>query len=158
LTLERTQATITGQHLRNTNSIFVVLLFLGELEMTLSARAARLLVTTCGVVAFGVIALAATTSDAEVKQLKETRLCLACNLRGAFLDGANLSAVDVTGADFRDASLYTTILKGAELKDAIFIDANLNGANLTGAKHANLAGAKTNERTTCPDGKFGPCQ
>ena len=126
--------------------------------MTLTTRAAKLLLTSCGVAFACTIAFAALPSEAEVKQLKETRQCLACDLRGAFLDGANLNEVNVTGADFRDASLYLAQLKGAELKDATFSGANLNGANLNGAKHANLAGAKTDKRTTCPNGTSGPCQ
>jgi uncharacterized protein YjbI with pentapeptide repeats len=138
--------------------IFELLEGARRLEMTLNTKAVRLLLTSLGIAVGCTVAAAAIPSEAEVKQLKATRQCVACDLTNAFLDGANLNEVNVTGADFRGASLYLTQMKGAELKDATFTGANLQGANLSGAKNANLAGARTDKRTTCPDGKSGPCQ
>ena len=76
----------------------------------------------------------------------------------AFLDGVNVELGDLRGADLQGASLYRANLRGADLTDALFTDANLNGADLRNAKGANLAGAKTDERTQCPDDTRGPCK
>ena len=81
-------------------------------------------------------------SDA-VKQLKETRVCKKCDLRGANLIGADL---------------YGAQLQEADLTGAALNDANLELANLEGAVGADFTGAKTDTRTVCPNGAKGPCK
>jgi len=69
----------------------------------------------------------------HLKQLKETDQCPKCDLKGAYLEGANLSKANLNGANLRGAYLeYVTLWK-----------ANLEGANLKGAAFCN---------TTMPDG------
>jgi uncharacterized protein YjbI with pentapeptide repeats len=94
----------------------------------------------------------------QVQQLRETRNCEGCNLAFASLDGVNAELGDLRGADLQGASLYGANLRGADLTGALFTDANLNGADLRNTKDANLSGAKTDERTQCPDGTRGPCR
>lgn len=104
------------------------------------------------------LAVARAQNPDNVKQLKETRKCVACDLREAQLDGFNLELGDLRDSDLRLASLYTANLRGADLTGADLTGTNLSGANLEHTKGANLTGAVTNERTTCPNGSKGPCQ
>lgn len=92
--------------------------------------------------ALAVVSAVAENPD-HVKQLKETRICKNCDLRGA----------DLTGLD-----LYGAQLQEADLEGAVLTDTNLALANLRGANGVNFAGAKTDKRTTCPDGAAGPCK
>lgn len=78
-----------------------------------------------------------------VKQLKETRICKKCDLRGA-----NLMAADLYGAQLQEADLTAAALN----------EANLELANLTGAIGVDFTGARTDKRTVCPDGSSGPCK
>jgi len=65
------------------------------------------------------------------------------DLRGAFLQGANLRGADLQGAVLRGANLQGADLQGAFLRGANLQGANLRGADLQGAflQHANLQGA-----------------
>jgi len=104
----------------------------------------------------------------HVQRVKDTGSCPGCDLSsadlagvrasGGDLQGANLTSASLAGADFQGANCYTAIFRLADLKDVKFAGANLNNANLQGAKHADLSGATTNERTVCPDGTHGPCR
>lgn len=88
--------------------------------------------------------LASSPQDPEpVKQLKETRHCKKCDLRGANLIGADL---------------YGAQLQEADLTGAALNEANLELANLEGAIGVDFTGAKTDKRTVCPDGSAGPCK
>lgn len=78
-----------------------------------------------------------------VKQLKETRVCKQCDLRGANLIGADL---------------YGAQLQEADLTGAALNEANLEMANLTGAIGADFTAARTDKRTVCPNGSNGPCK
>ena len=62
---------------------------------------------------------------------------------------ANLTKADLVGADLRGADLSSAEVKGA----------NLVGADLTDARvmNVNFEEANTDETTTCPDGRPGPC-
>ena len=64
-------------------------------------------------------------------------------LRGADLQGANLQDADLRGADLRSAELRGADLQGADLQDAYLRGANLQDADLRGAdlQGANLWGA-----------------
>jgi uncharacterized protein YjbI with pentapeptide repeats len=112
---------------------------------------------TAAVVVLGAAAVHAQNSD-HVKQLLETRNCVGCDLQNAQLINANLNRADLTGANLSGAFLYRSSLNNANLKDAQFDGANLKGVSLRGARDANLAGAITDEHTTCPNGRSGPCQ
>ena len=94
----------------------------------------------------------------HVKQLKETGKCPACDLSKANLRAARIDQADLSGADLTEADLYMAFLPGANLAGANLYGANLNAADLTGATDVNFTGARTDQRTTCPNGKRGPCQ
>jgi len=66
------------------------------------------------------------------------------NLRGAYLQDANLRGANLWGANLRGAYLRDANLWGAYLQSADLQDANLRGANLQDAylRGANLRGAK----------------
>ena len=102
-----------------------------------------------------------------------------CDLAGEVLDGeslrrADLSDADLAGASLAGADLFAGVLAAAVVTDADLDGAkltsvDLTGADLTGASligavlinadlsEATLAGAATDETTTCPDGDPGPC-
>jgi uncharacterized protein YjbI with pentapeptide repeats len=94
----------------------------------------------------------------NVERLKTTLQCQGCDLREAQLGGLELQNAQLQNADLAGAILYGTNLRGADLTGAILNDADLEMANLEGATGATLGSAKTDSRTTCPDGSMGPCQ
>lgn len=74
----------------------------------------------------------------DIRQLREFRQCIACNLRGADLRGMDLRSTelrnaDLTGADLRGADLRGAYLVGADLTAARLEGANLASADLTDA-------------------------
>ncbi|MBD2013494.1 pentapeptide repeat-containing protein [Microcoleus sp. FACHB-53] len=121
---------------------------------------------------FGLVAAIATSlsignkrdniGDA-VSQLRDTRQCQACNLKGTDLRGMDLRRVDLTdadlsGADLRNADLRSSNLQNADLSnanlsDADFRGADLRGADLWGAEHqgANLNSADIRDATMPKD-------
>lgn len=102
---------------------------------------------------------AMTLSDPEAEaRVKATGSCPGCDLKGASLPGLVATGGDLSNADFAGAILYMATFTDANLTGAAFNGADLSGAILTGAQGANLAGAITNNKTTCPDGTAGPCQ
>ena len=118
---------------------------------------AAMFVLTAAIAIASLVPALAENPD-QVKQLRETRQCRGCNLAFASLDGINVELGDLREADVQGASLYGANLRGANLTGALFTDADLNGADLRDTKGANLSGAKTDERTQCPDGTRGPCK
>lgn len=119
-------------------------------------RSAGRLVCAC-VMALGLAAVAAAEKPEDRARLLQTRSCAGCDLSAADLKGVNAFDGDLSGADFQRANLYKANLRGSNLQDARFDGANLSGANLEGATGADLANANTDENTTCPNGKKGPC-
>jgi uncharacterized protein YjbI with pentapeptide repeats len=109
------------------------------------------------IVVASLIPLGADNPD-HVRQLRETRECRGCNLAFASLDGVNVELGDLREADLQGASLYRANLRGADLTGALLTDADLTGADLRDAKGADLAAAKTDPRTYCPNGTTGPCK
>lgn len=102
---------------------------------------------------------ARSMSDPEHEaRVKATGSCQGCDLTGASLPGLRADGGDLSNADFANAVLYMATFKDANLTGAAFNDADLTGAILTGAQGANLSGAITDSKTTCPDGTQGPCQ
>ena len=93
----------------------------------------------------------------QVKQLLATGKCQGCDLQRVQLVNVNLKGADLRDADLSNSFLYRTNLQGAALKGTNFTGANLGGTDLRGALDANLLNAITNEYTTCPNGKPGPC-
>ncbi len=96
-------------------------------------------------------------SPAQVRHLLNSRECAGCDLQDAQLVNRNLNSAHLVGANLERALLSGATLRGAVLKNANFFGADLRGTDLTGATDANLAGAVTNEQTTCPSGQPGPC-
>jgi serine/threonine protein kinase len=78
-----------------------------------------------------------------LRQLRETRQCQRCNLRGADLRGVDLRAANLRGANLAGADLRSSYLKSVDLTDANLTDADLRGAYLESANltDANLRGA-----------------
>lgn len=93
----------------------------------------------------------------QVKQLLKTGKCRGCDLQNVQLVNVKLTGADLTGANLSGAFLYRTILHGAMMKGALLTGANLGGTDLSGALDVDLTNAITNEHTTCPNGKPGPC-
>ena len=131
----------------------------GNVERAINFRlsAGKILLLSFGLVA--AIATSLSISDKRdhigdaVSQLRDTRQCQACNLKGTDLRGMDLRRVDLTdadlsGADLRNADLRSSNLQNADLSnanlsDADFRGADLRGADLWGAEHqgANLNSA-----------------
>lgn len=93
---------------------------------------------------------------AHIERVKTTGSCVGCDLSGANLSGL-LAQGDLSDANFDGAKLYRALLQGASLHGASFNGADLSGANLEGALEADLTGAITDDKTTCPSGAKGPC-
>jgi uncharacterized protein YjbI with pentapeptide repeats len=94
----------------------------------------------------------------HVARFRNTRQCAGCDLSGAQLGGINATNAKLANANLAGANLYGARLPGADLTGAILDGTNLEMADLTGAVGAVLAGARTDKRTTCPDGTAGPCK
>lgn len=107
----------------------------------------------------GLLLGTAQASDpSHLARLMNTRSCVGCDLSGANLAGWTLPKTDLSGANLSGATLYKATLSQANLTGANLTDCDLSGANLLGALGADLAGAKTNAGTTCPNAKAGPCK
>ena len=81
-------------------------------------------------------------SNAQIKQLKSTKICSACNL-----SGANLSKLDLNGANLSQSNLSGANLSESNLSSANLSESNLSGANLSGAKlnRTNFSGSNLSE-------------
>ncbi len=109
---------------------------------------------------------------------------LGSDLRVCNLEGEDLTGVSLRRANLSDSNLSRATLRGADLFNCQFVRSNLDGANLDGANLAGAdftgahligasllgadlssavftlalrSGARTDLRTTCPDGNHGPC-
>jgi len=122
-------------------------------------RSAQVLVFLGVLAVSGMLIGATSASDpAQVKQLMDTRNCAGCDLSEASLTGWFLPKANLTGANLANANLYSANLSQANLTGADLSGTELRAANLLAAKGAVLSGAKTDSRTTCPDGAKGPCK
>jgi len=89
-------------------------------------------------------AIAGTADKAALlKQLIETRACVACQLEDIDLSGLNLSGVNLSGANLNGSKLHQTNLRGANLEGASMLrvllsDTALAGANLSNADFSDL--------------------
>lgn len=108
---------------------------------------------------FAAIALPGASADnpEHVAQFRQTRQCPGCDLSNAQLAGMQAQGANLTNANLRDATFYGGDLREADLTGAILDGANLEMVNLAGAIGAVLGEAKTDQRTTCPNGQPGPC-
>ncbi len=81
--------------------------------------------------------------EEQVRQVKQFKQCVKCNLQGADLMSADLMSADLSSANLSSAYLRSADLRSAKLRSAYLVSANLTGANLTGADltGANLTGA-----------------
>jgi len=79
----------------------------------------------------------------DLEQLKKTKKCPGCDLRGADLRGVDLSDANLEGVNLMGANLEGVKLEDATLDDASLEDANLRNARLHGASmdHAGIEGA-----------------
>jgi uncharacterized protein YjbI with pentapeptide repeats/serine/threonine protein kinase len=86
--------------------------------------------------------------EKQVRQVKQFKQCVKCNLQGADLMSADLMSADLrsanlTSADLRRANLTGADVRNANLTGAYLVSANLTSADLTSAylRGANLKGA-----------------
>jgi uncharacterized protein YjbI with pentapeptide repeats len=68
-------------------------------------------------------------TNAQIKQLIETKECIGCNLQNADLAGVDLEKANLEGANLEGANL-----EGANLQASYLMGANLKGANLNVAE------------------------
>ncbi len=81
-----------------------------------------------GIISTAVSSLMISRQSDLVRQLQETKQCVACNLQFAYLPNINLQNANLQGANLQDANLSNANLQGANLEGA-----NLEGANLKNA-------------------------
>jgi uncharacterized protein YjbI with pentapeptide repeats len=118
----------------------------------------RTIAALCAALALTGLQFAAAANPDQVAKFRNTRECPGCDLSNAALGGIQAPNANLTNANLRQANLYGAKLRGADLTGAILDGANLQMADLSEALGAVLSAAKTDERTTCPNGSAGPCQ
>lgn len=117
-----------------------------------------------------IVGPAVAWDEAAIAQLKQSKNCTSCDLKGADLRWANVYAAELGGApnlvdavmdnsDLSGANLFGANLEGASLRNANLSGANLSwgsliGADLTGADmtDAKMAGVLFC-KTKMPDGE-----
>jgi len=117
----------------------------------------RLIAAFCGVLAFAALHHAVAANPDHVASFKATHRCPGCDLSEARLAGIQAPNAKLANANLTNADLYGGNLRGADLSGAILDGANLEMVDLSGATGAVLGSARTDKRTTCPDGNAGPC-
>jgi uncharacterized protein YjbI with pentapeptide repeats len=134
----------------DTDSIQKLLIHLRKLSDSFSdavlARKQTLVIgTTLIVVGVGITSY---WQNRHVRQLRNTKKCVECNLQNANLRDAYLEGADLRGANLKKAKLEGAFLKSAKLNGANLVGAKLNGANLGNARlewthleNTNLSGA-----------------
>jgi uncharacterized protein YjbI with pentapeptide repeats len=134
----------------DTDSIQKLLIHLRKLSDSFSdavlARKQTLVIgTTLIVVGVGITSY---WQNRHVRQLRNTKKCVECNLQNANLRDAYLEGADLRGANLKKANLEGAFLKSAKLNGANLVGAKLNGANLGNARlewtrleNTNLSGA-----------------
>ena len=98
-----------------------------------------------------------------VNQPKEGRNLIDQDLSGLNLSFAVLKRANLSNAKLNYTDMTNTDLSGANLTDVQVNGVNwsgtkLNGVNLTGVNFDKNKLPKTDEETTCPNGKKGPCK
>lgn len=126
--------------------------------MTTSRFQVRMIAALCGLLAFTGLRFAAAANPDHVARFRNTHQCPGCDLSKAALGGIQAPNAKLANANLTEANLYGAKLRGADLTGAILDGADLQMADLSGAIGAVLGGAKTDERTTCPNGSAGPCR
>jgi len=106
----------------------------------------------------------------DIEQLKNTKKCPGCDLRGADLRGLDLSESNLEGANLMGANLEGVLLEEATLDDASCEKANFRNAKLhaTSMDHATIddadfKGADLQDVTwidgrVCKKGSIGVCK
>lgn len=118
----------------------------------------RLITAFCCALALANLHYAVAANPDHVATFTATHRCPGCDLSGANLSGVQAPNAQLTNANLTNASFYGGSLRRAELTGAMLDGANLEMVDLTGAVGAVLGGARTDARTTCPDGTAGPCR
>jgi uncharacterized protein YjbI with pentapeptide repeats len=118
----------------------------------------RIIAALCGILAFTGLRFADAANPDHVARFRNTHQCDGCDLSEAALGGIQAPNAKLSNANLRQANLYGAKLRGADLTGAILDGANLEMADLTDAIGAVLGTARTDKRTTCPDGTAGPCR
>ncbi len=95
----------------------------------------------------------------DLENLKATKKCPGCDLRGADLRGMNLGGANLEGANLLGANLEGANLEGANLEDASCEKVNLLKSRLDGIKleGANLEDAIWSDGRVCKKGSVGSC-
>ena len=81
--------------------------------------------------------------EKQVRQVKQFKECVKCNLQGADLNDADLNGANLSGANLRGANLRSADLSGADLMSVDLWRADLRGTDLRGVAlwSANLTDA-----------------
>ena len=112
----------------------------------------------CAILTLTALHYAFAANPDQVEQFRKSKSCPGCDLSGARLGGIQAENADLSNANLTDAFFYGANLRGANLSGAVLTGADLEMADLTGATGAVVADARTDKRTTCPDGTAGPCR
>jgi uncharacterized protein YjbI with pentapeptide repeats len=102
--------------------------------------------------------VASAANANHLAQFQKTHACPSCDLTSANLAGIQAAGAKLASANLSDATFYGGNLRNADLTGAILDRTNLEMVDLTGATGAALSAARTDSRTTCPDGTAGPCK
>jgi len=91
---------------------------------------------------------------ADLQTLKDTSICVDCDLSGADLTGTDLQTANLSGVNLSGANL-----SGANLSNAWLVDANLSKAILskTILDGATLDGVTWIDGKQCKNGSMGIC-
>ncbi len=107
---------------------------------------------------------ASAANPDHLNQLRQTGICIGCDLQGADLKkadlrGVNLNQANLQKADLREANMMAASLRGADLRQANLTDATVLVVDMTNAnlKDATLDGVSPDNVTLCnttgPDGR-----
>ena len=119
---------------------------------------ARLIAVLGAALAITALHTATAANPDHVATFRKTLACPGCDLSKEHFGNIQAPDAKLANANLREADLYGANLRGADLTGAILDGANLEMADLTGAIGAVLSAAQTDKRTTCPDGRVGPCE
>jgi len=139
------------------------------IRSTISVVCALSLILITGIIALAPVRASAFVPE-DMEQLKKTKKCPGCDLRGADLRGVDLSDANMEGVNLMGANLEGVNLEDATLDDASLEKSNLRNARLHGTSmdHATIdevdfKGADLQDVTwidgrVCKKGSIGSCK
>jgi uncharacterized protein YjbI with pentapeptide repeats len=117
----------------------------------------RIILTFAGIV-FILVSMIAGVGYAfnldDLAKIKNTNICVVCDLSGADLSGLDLQMANLSGSNLSGSNLSGANLSNAWLTDANLSNANLSKTNLSGV---TLDGVIWTDGKKCADGSMGTC-